>query len=471
MQSLELTELANRFGSDKGDSVLCAHAYTRIYASLLASARNTPLRLLEIGLVHGHTQETLRGHLEEVGCPSLKMWAEYLPRAQIFGIDIEDFCSLSEPRITVFRGDQSNPDDLVRVVRQAGGPFDIIIDDGSHASHHQQIALACLFEHLAPGGLYCIEDLHYQPNDLEIEGITRTREFLHSLRFDGTGARIAMEQHELARLLGQIASIHFFDSQSTRWSLAQREDALAVIAKRGAHSLLGDAVNGLPPVGMRPEKAPHNAAGTHVHSLDSFVGHAAIHGQRVYCCSAVLSPDPRHWKAMGGAQPPHIVPTSQAAVYRLGDHIDFRQGGNALMYQRQGWDFSSAGGTWTVAPTGRLALTLVGAPTEQHRYWMEVDAQTLVAPSHPSTNAELVVNEVSLGVHAFGANQTLRVPFELPEFGLAERALTLEFRVFNPVSPHSLALSEDRRELGLLLIGLRLLCENDLCTASYPTVV
>jgi hypothetical protein len=40
--------------------------------------------------------------------------------------------------------------------------FDIIIDDASHASYHQQLAFKTLWKQLAPGGLYIIEDLHWQ---------------------------------------------------------------------------------------------------------------------------------------------------------------------------------------------------------------------------------------------------------------------------------------------------------------------
>lgn len=461
MPPRELTQLANRFGSDKGDTVLCAHTYTRVYESLLAPARDKPLRLLEIGLMHGHTQETMQGRLDEVGCPSLKMWAEYLPNAEIFGLDIVDFRPLSEPRMTVFQGDQSNPGDLARMASEAGGPFDIIIDDGSHASHHQQIALASLFEHLAPGGLYCIEDLHYQPSDLELEDITRTREFLRELRFGGTGARIAMEQRDLARLLGQIASIHFFDSQSTRWSLAQREDALAIIVKRGVHPLLGDVVNDLPKGGAEVPAGTQSGASAYAQLPASFVGHAAIHGQRVYCGSAVSSPDPRYWAAIGAGSQSTNAPVGQPASYQLGDIIDFRLGGNALAYQRRGWDLSSAGGTWTVAPKAQLALKLEGIVPGGNAYWIEIDAQAIAVPSHPATNAELVINDISLGIHAFGLKQKLNMPFSLHASSESEGVLNVEFRVINPVSPHSLGLSDDKRELGVLLIQIRILCEND----------
>lgn len=234
----DLTALANRYGSDKGDTALCAHHYTRIYEALLGRSRQRPLRLLEIGLVHGATQQASRGVLGTVGCPSLRMWADYLPGAHLFGFDIEDFRALAGERMTICQGDQGARDDLERLARECGGSFDVIIDDGSHASHHQQISLGVLFRHLAPGGLYFIEDLHYQPAELELVGITRTRDFLRGLRFGPTGARVALEQAELGDLVAQLRSIHFFDSRSRRWPLAMVEDALAVLVKAGSHPSL-----------------------------------------------------------------------------------------------------------------------------------------------------------------------------------------------------------------------------------------
>jgi hypothetical protein len=243
----DLTQLADRYGSDKGSTTLCAHRYTEIYGALLQGVRTRPLRLLEIGLMHGHTQNVARGGYADIGCPSLRMWAEFLPSATIFGFDIADFRALAGERTQIFQGDQGDRGDLKRLVEEVGGHFDVIIDDGSHASHHQQITLGVLFRYLAPGGLYCIEDLHYQPHDMEVPGISTTRNFLRGLRFGHTGARVALEQPEIGQLVTQIQSIHFFDSQSRRWPLGAREDALAVIVKQGSHPVLNAALTGLTP--------------------------------------------------------------------------------------------------------------------------------------------------------------------------------------------------------------------------------
>jgi hypothetical protein len=58
--------------------------------------------------------------------------------------------------------------------------FDIVMDDASHASHHQQNGFLELFSKVKSGGLYIIEDLRWQPDEMEKPGITRTAPFFQS---------------------------------------------------------------------------------------------------------------------------------------------------------------------------------------------------------------------------------------------------------------------------------------------------
>ena len=56
------------------------------------------------------------------------------------------------------QGDQGDEQFLDSMARELG-PFDIIIDDGSHMSHHVLASFNALFPHVRPGGIYVIEDL------------------------------------------------------------------------------------------------------------------------------------------------------------------------------------------------------------------------------------------------------------------------------------------------------------------------
>lgn len=86
------------------------------------------------------------------------MWKEYFPKAEIVGIDIVDKSSLAEDRITILQGDQSDPAFLEDLASRHG-PFDVIIDDGSHICEHVIASFIGLFRSLAEDGIYAIEDL------------------------------------------------------------------------------------------------------------------------------------------------------------------------------------------------------------------------------------------------------------------------------------------------------------------------
>ncbi len=156
-----LTDLANIYKSDKGDMWFSRHSYTKVYDEIFADYKTRPLTILEIGLRHDPFYKTLSRI-----SPSVQMWRDYFANALICGFDINDFSAMDAERVRIFRGDQGNPDDLRRVIN-AIPEFDIIIDDGSHASYDQLVSLKTLFSALKPGGRYIIEDLHWQPAELE----------------------------------------------------------------------------------------------------------------------------------------------------------------------------------------------------------------------------------------------------------------------------------------------------------------
>ena len=158
-----LTYLANIFHSDKGTLWPNRHNYTKHYHSLFKKIRhNKNLKFLEIGLCRG-----LDEGWEQNDVPSVKMWLKYFPYAKIYGYDYSDFSFFNHKRASIFQGDQGKKEDLNNFINISGGKFDVIIDDASHASHHQQISLGALFPHLNSGGYYIIEDLDWQPNELE----------------------------------------------------------------------------------------------------------------------------------------------------------------------------------------------------------------------------------------------------------------------------------------------------------------
>ncbi len=138
-----ITEMCDRYPTDKCPQ---SHNFVTYYDRLFAPMRDDSIRFFEIGILNGVS------HL---------MWREYFPVAEIFGIDIRDYSEKSKGSgVHTFVADQSSREDLSAFIDTFGGNFDVILDDGGHAMDHQQVSLGYLFQHVKPGGMFIIEDIH-----------------------------------------------------------------------------------------------------------------------------------------------------------------------------------------------------------------------------------------------------------------------------------------------------------------------
>ncbi|MFQ6006658.1 MAG: class I SAM-dependent methyltransferase [Woeseia sp.] len=140
-------ELYETFSADS--DVHKWHHYFDIYTRHFEAYRSRPIRVLEIGVFRGG---------------SLRMWKKYFhPGSVIVGIDVDRNCrqyEISDQQVYVRIGSQADPD-FLGAVNEEFGPFDIILDDGSHKTHHQLISFTSLFRAaLKDGGCYLVEDMH-----------------------------------------------------------------------------------------------------------------------------------------------------------------------------------------------------------------------------------------------------------------------------------------------------------------------
>lgn len=141
-----LDALGRRLKTDKSSR---KHDYLRTYEEFLAPFRNEKILVLELGIGAIHI-----GH-------SLKLWADYFPRADIVGVDIVPATKAAEAesdRIAVEIGDLGDRG-FVRTIARKYRPT-VIVDDASHRWSHQIMAAEELFGRLRPGGVYICEDLH-----------------------------------------------------------------------------------------------------------------------------------------------------------------------------------------------------------------------------------------------------------------------------------------------------------------------
>ena len=141
----DLDLLAALYGTDKfGD-----HDYTPVYDSLMRAHRGRRVRLLEVGV---------GGWKASLGGASLRMWESYFRRGRIYAIDVEDKTELTAGRVQVFQCSQIDGARLGAIAREHG-PFDFIVDDGSHINAHQIRTFGLLWPHLKDGGTYIVEDV------------------------------------------------------------------------------------------------------------------------------------------------------------------------------------------------------------------------------------------------------------------------------------------------------------------------
>src|SRR6516165_7692830 len=186
--------------------------YLPIYEAAFSkfTARGQPIRLLEIGVQNGG---------------SLQVWSKYLPEGStIVGVDIDPACLRLplEANISIRIGDATDPVALDQMLGNAA--FDVIIDDGSHYSHHIIATFEDCFKRLGPGGVYIIEDLHHsyvasrgggfrRPNtSIEwLKGLVDTLNVDH-FESDAAAALDSAGLQSMRDLGSQIAQIAFFDS-------------------------------------------------------------------------------------------------------------------------------------------------------------------------------------------------------------------------------------------------------------------
>jgi hypothetical protein len=159
-----LEELGNKYKPTKQ-----LHNYLIYYWLHFRDIRLEVRSVLEIGL------ETDR---------SIRMWEEFFPNATVYGVDINPQCQqLEGNRRRVFIGDQSDLQFLDKVVNEAGGSFDIVIDDGSHRVEHQLKTFDFLFPRLTAHGIYVMEDTGGPVGDFNLITVKALRALVDNIMY------------------------------------------------------------------------------------------------------------------------------------------------------------------------------------------------------------------------------------------------------------------------------------------------
>lgn len=141
-----MNDLERFFDQHTGPKIHKWRYYFEIYDRHFAMYRGTDVCIVEIGVSHGG---------------SLQMWRDYFgERAQIVGVDVQPAVKkLESPGTRIMIGDQADPV-FLESVAAATPRIDILIDDGGHTMHQQELTFKTLFPHVSETGIYLCEDLH-----------------------------------------------------------------------------------------------------------------------------------------------------------------------------------------------------------------------------------------------------------------------------------------------------------------------
>lgn len=218
---VNLTDLAEKYGSENGAA---KHRYSELYQMLMLPYRGRAVNFLQLGLDMGSETATD----EEFDLPTAQMWLEYFPKGKVHALDTLGSVDFTDDRFSFQSCDPETRKSLASAA-QTLPALDIVVDDASQASHHQQFAFLELWDKLKSGGLYVIEDLRWQPPTQERDGFTKSGELFYGFqvekRFQHSDPAI---EAELNAIVPEISGCFLFQAG---YNIKKRHQ-VAVIHKR-----------------------------------------------------------------------------------------------------------------------------------------------------------------------------------------------------------------------------------------------
>jgi hypothetical protein len=161
--------LADQYNTDKGTLQVpdnkfpwSCHTYSDLYELLFLGARHNVKTVFECGI--GSTDSKISDTMSATGSPgaSLRMWAEYFPKATVYGADIDKSVLFSDERIVTHWVDQLYAPSIEAMWNAFSvASFDLMIDDGLHTFDAGKSLFENSIHKLSTSGLYIIEDVTF----------------------------------------------------------------------------------------------------------------------------------------------------------------------------------------------------------------------------------------------------------------------------------------------------------------------
>lgn len=198
-----LSIYAEKYETDKATF----HKFTSFYDKSLQSYRhNDNLTLVEMGVWKGD---------------SIKMWSEYFPKGNIYGLDIDMSLYRHDrncQRIHLIHCNAAKDESIQNALNQISQPIDIFIDDGGHTMEQQQVTLRQIFYKMKFPSVYILEDLHtslMNPAAYNCRNAVTTLDVLQSLQKGEIMYTPWLSENFLFNMMRHIKSIQIITSRIT----------------------------------------------------------------------------------------------------------------------------------------------------------------------------------------------------------------------------------------------------------------
>jgi hypothetical protein len=187
------------FETSKFHTMAYQYAYAHILAQIPANSIRT---ILEIGMGTNNPDKPSGMPKSHRPGTSLAGWKHIFPFAEVFGADVDRSILQDTVDYRALWVDQLSMPSLEALARTINRPLDLVVDDGLHTPEANANSMAALLPHLSPTGVFVVEDILEEFDDLwELVGERLGNSFkasfipcgaLNSMRSESTGMGIAL---------------------------------------------------------------------------------------------------------------------------------------------------------------------------------------------------------------------------------------------------------------------------------------
>jgi len=195
--STKLTTIGMKYQTDKAYFHLFTEFYNDYFQKVIDANVDRPINILGIGIDKG---------------ASLLMYKDFFPSTtNIHAIDINiNSVDLQlGDNIHTYLCSQDNFELLALLFNET--KFDIIIDDGSHLTSHQQSSLGFFFPYLKKNGIYVCEDLHTSYNKNYIDTHITTMDMIEHYQKYKTVKSHVMNDNQIDYLNTNILGLDVYE--------------------------------------------------------------------------------------------------------------------------------------------------------------------------------------------------------------------------------------------------------------------